>query len=188
MKRIAYLLHRFPGRTDTFIRREIRSLQNAGTTVAIISMWKPGPAQTTPDILNEWSREVEFVLPRVSLADVGSFLSAAISSPTNFIGTISLALSTRRPGIAGFIYQMIYLAEALLAAGRLRRLNVEHIHNHFGDHSGLVTMLAAKLIDAEYSISIHGPHVFMDQKYSAFPEKSSTHNSSAASVISAAAR
>jgi glycosyltransferase involved in cell wall biosynthesis len=73
--------------------------------------------------------------------------------------------------VKGAIYQLIYLAEALLTAGRLRRLEVDHIHNHFGDHSGLVTMLAARLIGAEYSISIHGPHVFMDQKYAAFKEK-----------------
>ena len=33
MKRIAYLLHHFPRTTDTFIKREIRSLQKLGTEV-----------------------------------------------------------------------------------------------------------------------------------------------------------
>ena len=37
MKRIAYLLHRFPGTTDTFIKREIRCLQKLGTDVQVIS-------------------------------------------------------------------------------------------------------------------------------------------------------
>ena len=48
MKRVTYLLHNFPGITDTFIKREIRSLQKAGTAVNVISVWKPKEAQTTP--------------------------------------------------------------------------------------------------------------------------------------------
>lgn len=62
--KIAYLLHRFPATTDTFIKREIRSLQKAGTEVQVISVWKPLPHETTPDILSEWSKDTHFILPR----------------------------------------------------------------------------------------------------------------------------
>ena len=49
MKRIVYLLHRFPGITDTFIQREIRSLRKAGTNLEIISVWKPPHANCVTD-------------------------------------------------------------------------------------------------------------------------------------------
>ena len=47
MKKIAYLLHRFPAITDTFIKREIRFLQKAGTPVDVISVWKPRDSDST---------------------------------------------------------------------------------------------------------------------------------------------
>ena len=48
MNRVAYLLHLFPRITDTFIKREIRSLQNLGTYVKVISIWKPKEPEITP--------------------------------------------------------------------------------------------------------------------------------------------
>jgi glycosyltransferase involved in cell wall biosynthesis len=171
MKRIAYLLHRFPAITDTFIKREIRSLQEAGTYVHVISVWKPRDAETTPDILSEWSKDTQFMLPRSPLAIAFSLCQSAVRSPLRFLGTIRLALSTSRPGLRGFAYQMIYFLEAVLAAEALRKNAIDHVHNHIGDQSGTVTMLAAKLAGIGYSITFHGWPVFFDAKYSRIKEK-----------------
>jgi glycosyltransferase involved in cell wall biosynthesis len=61
--------------------------------------------------------------------------------------------------------------EAVLAADVLRKKRVAHVHNHFGDHGGIVTMLAAKLANISYSISFHGPHVFFDGTSARIGEK-----------------
>jgi glycosyltransferase involved in cell wall biosynthesis len=66
---------------------------------------------------------------------------------------------------------MFYLAEAMLAAEILRTGEIGHVHNHFGDHSGIVTMLAAKLSNIAYSISFHGPHIFFDGRHARIKEK-----------------
>lgn len=171
MKRIVYLLHRFPAITDTFIKREIRSLQKAGTDVQIISVWKPRPTETTPAFLKEWSGEVEFLLPRSLLSVLQTLFWVVVASPAQFAEALRLALVTAQPGIRGCVYQMIYFAEAMLAAGSLRKRRIDHVHNHFGDHSGLVTMLACKLSGIAYSISFHGPHVFFDGKNATLKEK-----------------
>src|SRR5262249_9571907 len=42
---------------------------------------------------------------------------------------------------------------------------------HFGDHSGIVTLLASKLTGINYSISFHGPHIFFEAKSGAIREK-----------------
>src|SRR5262245_18657077 len=76
-KRIAYLLHRFPAITDTFIKREIRSLQKAGTHVEVISVWKPRERETTPSIMSEWKAETHFVLPRPIVSIVWIVLTSA---------------------------------------------------------------------------------------------------------------
>ena len=71
----------------------------------------------------------------------------------------------------GLLYQLFYFVEAILAADLLRRNAITHVHNHIGDHSGTVTMLAARLAGTSYSITFHGWPVFFDAKYSRIKEK-----------------
>src|ERR1019366_1596296 len=112
MKRIAYLLHRFPAITDTFIKREIRSLQIAGTDVLVISVWKPNERETTPDILSQWAADTHFLLPRSALSILRTVFTVALRSPRRFFVTLHLALSTSRPGFRGTAYQLFYFLEA----------------------------------------------------------------------------
>ena len=171
MKRIAYLLHRFPAITDTFIKREIRGLQVAGTNVLVISVWKPKDSETTPDILAEWAADTRFLLPRSILSILWIVLTMAAYSPRRFCSALYLAISTARPGLRGFAYQLFYFAEAVLAAAELQKYTADHVHNHIGDQSGTVTMLAASLAGIGYSITFHGWPVFFDAKYSRIKEK-----------------
>lgn len=171
MKQIAYLLHRFPRITDTFIMREVRALQKAGTNIQIISVWKPDAAETNSEVINEWFNKTKFLLPNSIIATVWILCVVIIRSPIRFGAAVHLALTTSRPGLRGLIYQAFYLAEAMLAADLLRKRKIVHVHNHFGDHSGIITMLAAKLANIPYSISFHGPHVFFDAKSERIKEK-----------------
>jgi colanic acid/amylovoran biosynthesis glycosyltransferase len=171
MKRIAYLLHRFPAITDTFIKREIRSLQTAGTDVLVISVWKPNERETTPEVLSQWAADTQFLLPRSALSILRTVFTVALHSPRRFFVTLNLALSTSRPGVRGIAYQLFYFIEAILAAEALRQNAVHHVHNHIGDQSGTVTMLAARLAGIGYSITFHGWPVFFDATYSRIKEK-----------------
>jgi colanic acid/amylovoran biosynthesis glycosyltransferase len=171
MKRIAYLLHRFPEITDTFIKREIRSLQKAGTEVQVISVWTPRGVETTSEIMSQWTADTHFVLPQSALSILRALLGWMLRSPGRFLATMHLAISTARPGFRGFVYQLYYFLEAVLAAEILRRNAVDHVHNHIGDQSGTVTMMAARLAGIGYSITFHGWPVFFDAKDSRIKEK-----------------
>jgi glycosyltransferase involved in cell wall biosynthesis len=171
VKKIGYVLHRFPGITDTFIRREIRNLIGAGTDVTVISIWKPRASETTPEIASEWAARTRFVLPRSLWSMLGTSVATIFSQPRQFASAVRLAWSTSRPGIRGRTFQFFYLIEALLAAAIIRREGIHHLHNHIGDQSGTVTMLAASLSGIGYSITFHGWPVFFDAKYSYLKEK-----------------
>src|ERR1039458_10221235 len=153
MKRIAYLLHRFPAITDTFIKREIRCLQKLGTEVHVISVWMPRESETTPETLAEWSNDTAFMLSRSAFSIAYAVLVSAIQSPVRFWRTMYLALLTSRPGIRGLAYQLFYFVEAVLVARALQNKAIDHVHNHIGDQSGTVTMLAANLAGIGYSIT-----------------------------------
>ncbi len=171
MKTTAYLLHKFPRITDTFIMREVRALQKGGMDIQIISIWKPTPGETDVKVMSEWGPQTYFLLPRSILSVTRALCVMIIRSPTRFMSAVYLAFATARPGLRGLMNQVFYLAEATLAADALQGKEIGHIHNHFGDHSGIVTMLAAKLSDINYSISFHGPHVFFDGALARIKEK-----------------
>src|SRR5690242_18254410 len=121
MRKIAYLLHRFPEITDTFIRREIRALQNLGTDVRVISVWVPRENESTPALRTEWAGETVFLLPRSILIVAGALAKSFVLSPRKFLHTAGLAFATARPGLRGFIYQMFYFVEGILAAEALKK-------------------------------------------------------------------
>ncbi|MEH2492853.1 glycosyltransferase family 4 protein [Bradyrhizobium sp. AZCC 2230] len=159
---VVYLLHRFPRVTDTFIFREIRALQNQGLSVKVVSVWHPKDSETLPQVLKDWEDDVSFLLPANAMSAVGDILKIVGLHPIRFVDTFLLALRTSRPGLKGLLFQLFYLMEALLAASRLRGQRGIQLHNHFGDQSGTVTMLAARFCRLPYSISFHGPHIFFD--------------------------
>jgi colanic acid/amylovoran biosynthesis glycosyltransferase len=171
MKKIAYLLHLFPRITDTFIKREIRSLQRSGTEICVISVWKPRQLETTAEIMKEWSADTYFLLPTSSFLIAKTLIFSLLRFPFRFFSTLRLALATSRPGFAGFTYQLFYFVEAVLAADVMRRKGIDHVHNHIGDQSGTVTMLAANFTQIGYSITFHGWPVFFDAAGSRIKEK-----------------
>ncbi len=171
MREVAYLLNRFPQITDTFIIREISALQKEGMNTRIISVWRPAPKEADNRLMHEWRQQISFLLPRPSLSFILASLFISIRSPSRTLSTIWLAIRTARPGISGLIKQMFYFGEAILAAGVCHKDKIAHLHNHFGDHSAIVTMLAAKLCEIPYSISFHGPHVFFDGPLAKIDEK-----------------
>jgi colanic acid/amylovoran biosynthesis glycosyltransferase len=121
MKRIAYVLHRFPRVTDTFIAREIRSLQKRGTNIQVISIWEPRKNESTPDISEQWSKDTHFILPRSGVSIACALFMSAIHAPRRFLRVLYFALSTSRPGIRGLIYQLFYFIEAVLVAKALQK-------------------------------------------------------------------
>ena len=132
---------------------------------------KPNEHETTPSILAQWAPDTYFILPKSSLSILRTTFTVLWWSRCQFFATLYLALLTSRPGILGLAYQLFYFLEAVLAAQELRQSKARHVHNHIGDQSGTVTMLAARLAGIGYSITFHGWPVFFDAKYSRIKEK-----------------
>ena len=57
---------------------------------------------------------------------------------------------------------MFYFLEAGILAQQVNQQQIHHLHNHFGDSSCSVAMLAAALGGFTFSVSLHGPYIFYD--------------------------
>lgn len=169
--RIGYFTSIYPRATDTFIQREVRGLRERGIDVRTFSAHRTGADHDVgPDVIEE-KRNTLFLLPANPVTLVLDNLAVIVSAPLRYLSTLRLAYRTARPGWRGMLYQMFYFQEAVILARLLQRHRIAHLHNHLGDVSGTITMLACTLAGIGYSITIHGPHIFFDPTHWALREK-----------------
>lgn len=169
--RIAYFTNTYPRATDTFIRREVLGLRQRGIDVRTFSVRRAGSEHDiSPEILEE-KRNTHYLLPASLITLIGANLSALIRQPGRYFASLTLALKTRKSGFRGLLLQLVYFQEAIALQSELKRQGVTHVHNHLGDNSGTVTLLASSLSGIGYSITIHGPHIFFDPTHWALREK-----------------
>lgn len=159
--RIAYLTGEYPRVTDTFIQREVAELRRLGATVQPFSVRRPRDGQALSQAQKEERDRTFYLLPFSPLALLSAHLKSA-RRLGRYLSALALAWRTRQRGVRGTLYQLAYFLEAGLLAERLRKEKIMHLHNHIGDSSGTVTMLASALGGFGYSFTLHGPGIFFE--------------------------
>lgn len=185
--RIAYLTGEYPRVTDTFIQREVAALRQQGeadgTTVHTFSVRPPKTAQPprSPEATDKATGaaagqasgglsaaqqkerdRTSYLLPVNPFELLLSHWLLLTANPRRYLQALALAWQTRQLGIRGTLYQLIYFLEAGVLSRRLKKQTITHLHNHFGDSSCTVAMLAAALSGIPYSFTLHGPGIFFE--------------------------
>jgi glycosyltransferase involved in cell wall biosynthesis len=168
---IAYFTSSYPRATDTFIQREVIGLRATGVEVLTCALREPEGANNVSQLILNERKQTKYFLPANPLKLLGLNIRFLLTAPKKYLKALKLALTTRRAGVKGGLYQLFYFQEALLLADHLLANKVHHLHNHFGDSSGMVTMLASQLSGVGYSITFHGPHIFFEPTLLALREK-----------------
>ncbi|MFO0954452.1 MAG: glycosyltransferase [Isosphaeraceae bacterium] len=157
---VAYLTSLYARASDSFIRGEVIRLRALGHTVHTFSVRRCDPSELVDDEVRSEHAATEFLLeagfPRMALAAAGF----ALASPGRFLRAIRKALRTGTPGLKGRLWPFAYLLEAALLARRLQAKKIEHLHNHIGENSAAVAMIASELSGVPYSLTVHGPGEF----------------------------
>lgn len=161
--RVAYLTGEFPRATDTFIQREIAALRSQGHEVHTFAVRRPGTEHLVGPEQREGQATTSYLL---ELAKTGqgpaAHLKLLVKSPKRYAQGLKLAWVTRRPGAKGGLYQLFYFAEAAVLATEMKEREIDHLHNHFGDSSCSVAMLASELAGIPFSFTLHGAAIFFE--------------------------
>ncbi|MGR3501872.1 glycosyltransferase family 4 protein [Pseudaestuariivita sp.] len=168
--RIAYLTGEYPRATDTFVQREVAALRAHGMEVVTSSIRRTDAAHLVGPEQRAEAAQTFYVLERLaSLA--GLMLSLKALAQPRFWSALALAWRTAPKGIKGRLYNLIYLAEAVVLADWMRRENAVHLHNHIAKASCTVAMLASHLNGRPYSFTLHGPDIFFEPMHWRLDEK-----------------
>lgn len=163
--KLAYFTNTYPRATDTFIRREVIGLRKRGFDVKTYSVKKSGASHDVDEEVIQEKAQTTFILPANPAALLAHTIQLLFNQPRKFLKCLGLAFTCARPGIRGHLLQLAYFLEAIELAHYLKKDGIQHVHNHFGDNSGSVTLFASRLSGIPFSISIHGPHIFFDALY-----------------------
>lgn len=170
---IAYLTGDYPKVSHTFILREVESLRAAGLKVVTCSIRKPAASEFKGEEEQRARAETFYVLAAAKnpLRLIAAHARAFVRSPGTWLSTLMLALRTRSPGLKALAWQLFYFAEAGVLAEHLRSNGVRHLHNHFGNSSCSVAMMASGISGIPFSFTEHGPAIFFEVDRWALGEK-----------------
>jgi colanic acid/amylovoran biosynthesis glycosyltransferase len=168
---LAYLTSAYARAADTFIRGEIKQLRALGFTVHTFSVRRSEKEQMVSDDVRREQASTDYILGggkgRLFL---GAF-RMALTSPGAFFNAFVLAQRCSPPGIKARLWHLAYVLEAAYLASRLQALGVQHLHNHIGENSATVAMLAGAMTGIPFSMTVHGPNEFDQPAQIALGEK-----------------
>lgn len=156
--KILYLTTLYPAASHTFIQREISALRELNMDICTASIRRPADEHMIGQAERDEREKTYYVLSKGAFwKTVKAHATLKLTSPVRYLRTIALALRSFRPGVKGIIKQIAYFAEAGIIARHMQKNGVTHLHNHFGDQSATVAMLASQLSGIPFSFTIHGP-------------------------------
>lgn len=171
MKKIAYLCSEYPAISHTFIFREVVSLREENINVATCSVHRSKALEimTEEEQQEAAATMVMFDTPILTMLIIPFKLF--FRSPVGFAKMTLQALSIYFKIPKSFIKVLGYLGEAMILVDWLQKKGINHIHEHFGNPTAIVAMLARTYGKITYSLSIHGPDVFYQVDSALLKEK-----------------
>ncbi len=168
---IAYLTSIYPRASDTFIRTEIAYLRREGMAVDTFAIRRAEASAIVSEAIKCEQDNTTYLLEQGRLRFVAAAFFFLVSKPKRFFRTVRLLWKTSMPGLVGRAKSMAYFLEACLLGKLLLDRQISHLHNHIGENSATVAMLASSLSGIPFSLTIHGPGIFYHPRQWALGEK-----------------
>lgn len=154
---IAYLTSAYARATDTFIRDEVTQLRAAGDVVVTFSIRRPDASEVVNDQVAAERAATTYLLDLPWTVFAGALAWQVVLHPRRLGEALRTTRSLSRPGLRARLWPVFYLLEACVLARHLRRAGVDHLHDHIGEGSASVALLASQLTGIPYSFTVHGP-------------------------------
>lgn len=159
VRRVAYLVNQYPKTSHSFVRREIRALEQLGWDVRRYSI------RQVNEPLVEAQDEDERGRTRVLLeASLGSIAAALIFTllgrPRAFARALAQTTGLWRRSDSLSLRPLAWLTVACVLRRELERDGVDRVHAHFGTNSAAVAMLVRALGGPAFSFTTHGTESF----------------------------
>ena len=160
---LVYIVGAFPLLTTTFIDREIRILRQWGVDLQILAIRHPPADMALSPNQKTLQRGAIYLFPLRWFQVVLSHLYFGLRHPRRFAQTLAYLLTRRHPSMKARGMTLLHFAEGVYAAYLLRGYAFHELHAHFADRAATIALVASRLLDKSYSLSIHaGPDIYVN--------------------------
>ena len=153
--RLAYITGTYPLVTTTFIDREVRALRRRGAKVEIVAARRPSADAPLSAEQRQLQGSVRYLLPVRPLELLAAHLWFATLRPWRFFRTLAWLLVRPHPSLRARAKTLLHFGEGVYAASLLRTSTARELHAHFADRAATIALVAGRLLDMPYSLSIH---------------------------------
>jgi glycosyltransferase involved in cell wall biosynthesis len=162
MPTVAYLANQFPSQVEPYVPSEIQELRRRGFKVI------PGSARVPDTCLDaefrSWAPETLYLQPlRLWLLVRAAWLCLRKFRTMRDLFARILIRGTEGPGrrVRALLHTWLGAYYALLLKGH----GVEHIHAHHGYFASWIAMVAARLMEINFSLTLHGSDLLLHKAY-----------------------
>jgi glycosyltransferase involved in cell wall biosynthesis len=155
---VAYLANLFPSAVEPYVGAEVEELGQRGVRVIAGSVRKAATQDGTPGA-------PEIVLQPLSAIVLFRALCLCLRRWNRIAPLLGRILLRGREGPWQRMKALLHTWMGACYAVRLERRGVEHIHVHHGYFGSWIAMVAARLLDAGLSMTLHGSDLLLRAAY-----------------------
>ncbi|MFO7166529.1 MAG: glycosyltransferase [Chloroflexota bacterium] len=160
MKRIAYIVSRFPKITETFILYEILELERLGMAVEVFAL-----VREREPVMHA---EARALVARAQYAGVSAEVLAAqgywlLRRPGAYIRSWARALAGNIRSPKFLLRALAVVPQAAWFARRMQEQRIEHVHAHWATHPALAAYVVAELTGIPFSFTAHAHDIYVER-------------------------
>ena len=161
--RVAYLMSQYPAISHTFFLHEVLGLRALGLEVETVSINPPDrPVAELPVTEAAEAAKTEYIKTKDRLQMLSRVASVCVTNPMVLLRGLLAVLNIPRLTLGQRSFWLLYLAEAMLVGGWMKRRRLKHLHVQFGGAVASVGMLTAKAWNITWSLTVHGPEELLN--------------------------
>jgi glycosyltransferase involved in cell wall biosynthesis len=172
---ITYVVSQYPAISHTFILAEVNGIKAQGINVSVASINTPDrPFEQLSDSEKIAYDSTVFVKQSLLKKLPYYFLLTLFTYPKGFFSSLwdTFTASLHQPTTV--LQRIAYWLEAMVVVDLAKKQGSQQLHAHFSTQGCTVAMLAAHIMNIEFSFTVHGPDEFyhvgeqqLEKKFSA---------------------
>lgn len=159
--RIAYLVSRFPHLPETFILREMNTLEKLGWSIELFPL-----IYQKQEVIHEqaipWLGRIHH-LPWFSAEILLTNLKEILRRPRLYFSLWKRVLSENINSLKFLVRAILLFPKTVQIAKLMCDENIDHIHAHYATHPALVAWIIHQLTGISYSVTVHAHDIFVEE-------------------------
>jgi colanic acid/amylovoran biosynthesis glycosyltransferase len=163
VRKVAYIMARFPKITETFVLYEMLAMEELGASVETFPLRREGRGPRHSEAVRFEERAHFGGL--LSWSTVRAVARRLVSDARRLLRVYLDVLAGTWGSPKFFLGALVYFPRCVLFAERMQALGVDHVHAHFASHPALAAFVVHELTGIPYSFTAHGSDLHVDRRF-----------------------